>query len=305
MYDPLLNNWITKTAMITPVSGAGVVVLTDTIHILGGFGISNTLNASVQIYDPASNSWSVGTPMLEARSGFGAALLNGKIYAIGGVTAGGITTNTVEIYDPVTDLWTSGPPLPESRASMAVVVRQGKIYVVGGTDNWSGGTPQNTAFVLDPGLGAWTTVNPMPTSRYATDGAVISDTIYVIGGVGDLGASTANEGFGFLPISSILTIDSDNPDPSRLNQPFTVGYSVTATGEIPTGVVTVTVGSRPESCSGLLVNGLGSCQLAIDALGTYTLTATYGGNHILLGSSDTETHVVELFKLFLPVMSRE
>ena len=61
--------------MITPVSGAGVVVMTETIHILGGFGISNTLSNNVQIYDPASNSWSVGISMLEARAEFGAVLL--------------------------------------------------------------------------------------------------------------------------------------------------------------------------------------------------------------------------------------
>ena len=291
MYDPLANNWITKTAMITPVSGAGSVVMTDTIVILGGFFNSNNL-ADVQIYDPALDSWSLGTPMPAGRSEFSAVFLNGKVYAIGGVVSGGVTTNTVSIYDPVANSWTAGPPLPEARASMAVDVRQGKIYVVGGTNDRGSGTSVNTTFVFDPGLGSWSSVTPMPTARYATRAAVISDTIYVIGGVGDPGASRANEGYGFPPVTSTVTINSDDPDPSQFNQPFTVSYSVTATGVIPTGVVTVTVGNRPESCTGSLVNGVGNCQLAINALGTFTLTATYGGDYILLPSSDKDVHTI-------------
>jgi N-acetylneuraminic acid mutarotase len=299
-YDPVANNWITRTSMITPVSGAGVVVVTktliatDTIYILGGFTHSKQSGA-VQKYDPISDTWSLGSPMSVPRSELGAVILDGKIYAIGGVTANGVTTNTVEIYYPITDTWKIGPSLPEVRASMAVAVRQGQIYVVGGTDHWSSvnpGNPKNTAFVFDPGTNSWsTTVNPMPTSRTACRAAVVNDIIYVIGGKGDPGAGSANEAYPFQPISSTTTI-SDIPDPSQINQPFTVSYTVTATGEIPTGVVTVTVGSRPESCNGPLTGGMGSCQLALDTLGAYTLTATYSGNYILLGSSDTDAHAV-------------
>jgi N-acetylneuraminic acid mutarotase len=296
-YNPLADSWITRTDMITPVSGAGVVVMTDTvvptstIYILGGVGRSGS-SGVVQKYDPISDTWSSGTPMNVPRSELGAVLLNGKIYAIGGVTNGGVTTNTVEVYYPITDTWKMGPSLPAGRASMAVGVRQGKIYVVGGTDDWSVGNPTNTAFVFDPGTGVWSTVHSMPTSRTACRGAVVNDVFYVIGGRGDPGAGSANEGFGFPPVTSTITINSDNPDPSQINQPFTVTYAVTPSGENPTGFVTVTVNNRLESCQGMLTNGLGSCGLAINALGTYSLTATYGGNNILLGSSTTESHQV-------------
>ena len=296
-YDPVANNWITKTSMITPVSGAGVVVLTntvsftDTIFILGGVGHSNSSGA-VQIYFPISDTWSSGAPMPVPRSELGAALLKGEIYTIGGVTNGGITTNIVEIYNPVSDTWKTGIPLPEVRASMAVAVRQDKIYVIGGTDDWSTGNPMNTTFVFDPGTNSWSTVNPMPTARSACRAAVVNNIIYVIGGKGDPSAGTANEGYGFQPITSTTTIRSDNPDPSQVNQPFTVTYTVTASGEIPTGVVTVTVDNSPDYCNGSLTNGMGSCQLALNTLGPSTLMTTYGGNHILLGSSDTEAHTV-------------
>jgi N-acetylneuraminic acid mutarotase len=290
-YDTLADSWITRTSMITAVSGAGVVVPTSTIYIIGGVG-RLSLQGAVQKYDTLHDTWSLGTPMPAPRSELGAVLLDGKIYTIGGVTAGGIITNTVEIYYPITDTWKIGPPLPESRASMAVGVRQGKIYVVGGTDNWTVRNPTNTTFVFDPNTKVWSTENPMPTSRRACRAATVNDILYVIGGEGDPGAGSANEGFGFTPITSTITISSDNPDPSQITQPFTVTYAVTASGEIPTGVVTVTVENNLETCNGLLTNGSGSCQLALPTLGTYTLTATYGGNYILLASSITDTHTV-------------
>jgi N-acetylneuraminic acid mutarotase len=290
-YDTMTDSWITRTSMITAVSGAGVVVPTSTIYIIGGVG-RLSVQGAVQKYDPISNTWSLGTPLSVPRSELGAALLNGKIYAIGGVTTGGITTNTVEIYYPITDTWKMGPPLPESRASMAVGVRQGKIYVVGGTDNWTVRNPVNTTFVFDPFTNVWSTENPMPTSRRACRAATVNDILYVIGGEGSPGAGSANEGFGFPPVTSTITISSDDPDPSQITQPFTVTYAVTASGEIPTGVVTVTVENNLETCNGLLTNGSGSCQLALPTLGAYTLTATYGGNYILLGSSVTDTHNV-------------
>jgi N-acetylneuraminic acid mutarotase len=291
-YNPLANKWITKNSMITPVSGAGVVVMTNTIYVLGGYGHLNSIAGAVQKYNPISDTWSLGTPMSVPRSELGAVILNGKIYAIGGVTDNGVTTNTVEIYDPITDQWTDGPPLPEGRASMAVGVRLGKIYVVGGTNDWSAGTPTNTVFVFDPGTNEWSTIRPLPTSRTACRGAVVNDIIYVIGGKGDPGAGSANEGFGFPPISSTVTISSDSPNPSQVNQPFTITYDVTATGVMPTGVVSMTVESRTETCYGTLTNGLGSCRLALDTPGSYSLTATYSGNYILLSSSITKTHTV-------------
>jgi N-acetylneuraminic acid mutarotase len=289
-YDPMADNWITMTSMITPVSGAGVVVVTDTvfptgtIYILGGASHSGSI-AAVQKYNPISDTWSLGTPMTVARSELGAVLLNGKIYAMGGVTSGGVTTSTVEIYYPISDTWKIGPPLPEARASIAVGVRQGEIYVVGGTNNWALGNPTSTAFVFDPGTGIWSMVNPMPVPRSATRGAVISDTLYVIGGKGDSSAGFANEGFGFPPVISTVKIDSDNPDPSQINQPFTVTYAVSGTGVIPSGIVTVSVDNRPERCNGSVINGMGSCQMALNTLGAYTLTAAYGGNYILLSSA--------------------
>jgi N-acetylneuraminic acid mutarotase len=291
-YDPVTDTWITATSMITPVSGAGIAVISNTIYIIGGYDNNLDGIGLVQKYDPISDNWSLGTPLPVGTSELGAVVLNGQIYAIGGVKSDSSTSAAVEVYDPVSDSWNSGPPMPESRASMAVAVRQGKIYVIGGTDDWAVGTPKDTTFVYDPGTGQWSTVDPMPTARRATRAAVVVDIIYVIGGDGEPGAGSANEGYGFAPITTTTTISSDNPDPSQAFQPFTISYNVTSTTDIPTGVVTVTVRDSSDNCIGTLVNGSGSCDLSLDAPGIYTLTATYGGDYIHVGSSEKEEHSV-------------
>jgi N-acetylneuraminic acid mutarotase len=300
LYPPS-QTWITRTSMITPVSGAGVAVITETIYIIGGFdGVQNL--PDVQIFDPGSNSWSVGTPLPTGRAELGAAVLNGQIFAIGGVAEGAGTTNLVEVYDPVAGTWSAAPPLPAPRVSAAVAVRDGKIYVAGGTDNWALKTAVNTTFVFDPGTNSWSTTTPLPTARWATKGAVIGDVLYVVGGAGENGAGTANEAYPFAAAATTLTI-TDDPDPSWVAQPFSVNFSVSADEGTPTGMVTVTVDNRPESCTASLVGGQGSCQIAISAPGSFTLRASYSGNSVFAPSSDTETHTV-LFGTYLPLLQK-
>jgi PKD repeat protein len=91
-------------------------------------------------------------------------------------------------------------------------------------------------------------------------------------------------------IGTTTTITGDSPDPSAVGSGFTVTFRVTSQGPTPTGSVTVSDGD--QSCSGSLVIGAGSCQLALTTLGERTLTATYPGVPGLIGSSDTEAHTV-------------
>ena len=288
MYDPALGIWITMTSMITPVSGARGVVMSDTIYILGGFnGTSNTRH--VQIYNPESDSWSIGTPMNTARSALGAVILNGAIYAIGGTN----DTDDVEIYIPASDQWITGQALPDTRFSMSVVERNGNIYVIGGTENPASDIVTNTMFIYDPTSGLWTTGAPMPTARSTLGADVINDIIYVIGGTGELGAGTANEAYGdfeILPTTTSIVVD--DPDPSQAFQPVVVSFAVTSALDLPTGIVTVTTGTNTPECSAQLADGMGSCEIMFDIPGTYTITTTYGGDDFYSGSSDSDSHTV-------------
>ncbi|MEO8089705.1 MAG: PKD domain-containing protein [Gemmatimonadales bacterium] len=91
-------------------------------------------------------------------------------------------------------------------------------------------------------------------------------------------------------IGTTTTITGDSPDPSGVDAPFTVSFTVGSQGPTPTGSVTVSDGV--QSCSGPLANGSGSCQLSLTTAGTRTLTASYSGEPGLGGSLDTEPHSV-------------
>ncbi len=88
-----------------------------------------------------------------------------------------------------------------------------------------------------------------------------------------------------------VAILSDLPDPSLAGQAVTVTYEVmSVVGGLvtPTGNVTVTDGS--VSCTASVAAG--QCVLIFLSAGTKTLTATYSGDAVYLGSSDTVTHQV-------------
>jgi hypothetical protein len=103
--------------------------------------------------------------------------------------------------------------------------------------------------------------------------------------------------------STLTTITSAIPDPSKAGEPFTVSFEVTSPYVTPTGDVTVTVSDSPVTCSATLVDGVGDCQLTIGTPSNYTLTATYEGTTNFSPSSDTEEHSVipATIWLFLPI----
>jgi Bacterial Ig-like domain (group 3)/Domain of unknown function (DUF5122) beta-propeller len=92
-------------------------------------------------------------------------------------------------------------------------------------------------------------------------------------------------------LATTTLITSDQPDPSNVNQPYTVAVSVSSPSATPTGTVNISDGAG-ASCVATLSNGSGSCQLISTSAGTKTLTANYTGNASFLSSSDTEPHVV-------------
>jgi hypothetical protein len=103
--------------------------------------------------------------------------------------------------------------------------------------------------------------------------------------------STDTEGHSVNKATSNTTITSDNPDPSYVNQAYTVAVTVSGSYGTPTGSVNVSDGSTSCSITSLS-GGSGSCQLTSTSNGSKTLTATYGGDDVYNPSSDTEPHTV-------------
>ncbi len=86
-------------------------------------------------------------------------------------------------------------------------------------------------------------------------------------------------------------ITADDPDPSVAGTEVSVAFEVTSPGGTPTGTVTVTVEGGAETCSADV--SAGGCTLALTAVGTRTLTASYGGSPLFEASSGTAEHTVE------------
>ena len=105
-------------------------------------------------------------------------------------------------------------------------------------------------------------------------------------------------------IPSALTILADQPDPSQPGETFTVTFSASASVSLPTGLVTVTVGNEPQTCSDMLIGGKGSCPLTLTVPGTYTLNAAYTSQDgSFVPSSTSDVHTVTLGPhLYLPLI---
>lgn len=87
-----------------------------------------------------------------------------------------------------------------------------------------------------------------------------------------------------------VTITADTPDPSTVGQTYTVAVTVAGTAGTPTGIVTISDGAG--SCQIMLAGGSGDCSMTAAAIGTLTLTASYGGDSTYAAGGDTESHTV-------------
>jgi hypothetical protein len=107
--------------------------------------------------------------------------------------------------------------------------------------------------------------------------------------------------------SSTTSITNDTPDPSIVNQSYTVSVTVSGSYGTPTGTVDITEGSA--NCTATLSGGSGSCGLTSTTTGSKTLTATYSGDSTYNSSSGTTAHTVNVnpqsYKAYLPLIMRE
>jgi uncharacterized repeat protein (TIGR01451 family) len=174
------------------------------------------------------------------------------------------------VGQPVTVQWsvTVNPP-----GSVAVPLT--------GTVTVSDGTAQ---CVADVSLGACNITFTSPGARSIT--ATYAGDISYNGS-----ASTPVTAHQVDKADTTTTITSDAPDPSTPGQSVIVQWTVTVNAPgsgTPTG--TVTVSDSVDSCNAPVEAG--QCTVALTTTGNRTLSATYGGDLNVNGSSDTESHDV-------------
>jgi hypothetical protein len=87
------------------------------------------------------------------------------------------------------------------------------------------------------------------------------------------------------------TIVSDAPNPSAVNQGYTVVVSVTSPNGIPDGTVGISDGTG-ASCDVALLSGGGNCVITSTTSGQKTLRASYRTTTVFAGSSTSTLHNV-------------
>jgi hypothetical protein len=197
------------------------------------------------------------------------------------------------VTDNQQNLW---EPSPEAAAQDAVAAYGGTLYGV--YDESSSYPSFAAAYEVDivnspcldsygfsPGTPVFATDVVFPTGGPPL-GTVCPDDSYVPAGQQCPGTGGGGTGGGQSPPScsaqspgDCAAITGTTPASPVVGQPITVNVGVTA-GQggsgTPTGQVVVSDGTR--SCTAQLSAGTGSCQLTETAAGTYSLTASYGGD---------------------------
>jgi hypothetical protein len=106
------------------------------------------------------------------------------------------------------------------------------------------------------------------------------------------GSTSASEAHQVNKAATTTVITNDAPDPSVLNSPYAVSWSVTVNSPgvgAPTGTVTVSDGSA--TCSAAVAAG--GCSLTSTTPGAKSLLATYSGDGNFNGSSGSAAHNVQ------------
>ncbi len=155
-----------------------------------------------------------------------------------------------------------------------------------GTVGVSDGSGASCTIVLSTGGGSCQMASSTPGQKTLT--AVYTPNSQAFAASQDTESHTVT-----LPPST-TTITSDLPDPSEVNQPYTVMVQVAGAGATPTGTVSINDGSGASCTNVTLSGGMASCQLTSTSAGQKTLTANYSGNASYASSSDTEPHTVTM-----------
>ncbi|MFH1524331.1 MAG: Ig-like domain repeat protein [Chloroflexota bacterium] len=174
----------------------------------------------------------------------------------------------------------SDPSVPFQTVSVSVAVSGAGVTPTGTVAIT--GADTNCTITLSGGSGSCSTV------VFNTEGAKTLTATY--SGDTNYAVSSDTESHA-VKNSTVTTITADTLDPSAIDAAVAVTVTVTGSGTTPTGTVDIT--GADTNCTIALVAGSGSCNTVVfDTAGAKTLTATYSGDSLNLGSSDTETHTV-------------
>ncbi|MFG2194198.1 Ig-like domain repeat protein [Streptomyces sp. NPDC048639] len=279
---------VTITATVAPVSpGAG----TPTGNVTFVIGMASTQTAPLigGVATITETGLAVGT------------------YAVSATYAGdtnftgstGSDNHTVVPADTTTTVTSSPDP---SEFGETVTITATVAPVAPGAGAPSG----NVTFVIDAGTPQIVTLvgntATLTTSSLSLGGHNISATYSGDGsfnGSSDTDTHTVNQG-------QTTTIVTSSPDPSEFGETVTITANVTANAPasgVPSGNVTFTIDAGAPQV--VVLDGMGQASISTSSLsvGLHNITATYGGDVNFVGSTDTDTHTVDVSATTTTVVS--
>jgi len=150
VYDPQADRYERRQPMPVARDHAGIVVVGNALHIIGGRVDSFHTNSSLHhSYDAQADRWTFRTPLPTPRSGHGCVLYRGRVFVMGGEGTNRVFGQN-EAWDPVTERWEQHAPMLTPRHGMGAVAVGDAIYVAGGGPQMGGGVKSaiNEAFSL-------------------------------------------------------------------------------------------------------------------------------------------------------------
>jgi len=114
---------------------SATVMPNGALMVMGGLGVTQQAQASVELWDPTQARWLTLAPLRQARAGHVSTLLpDGRVLVAGGEDAQGLDLQTTEIFSPATGGWEEGPRLPtEMRSAAMATTEQGEVLLAGTT----------------------------------------------------------------------------------------------------------------------------------------------------------------------------
>ena len=232
--------WTAKTDMSVERCAMPVVVLNDTIYVIGGSVTANISTAVVETYDAATDSWTPKPNLPQKLCGETAGSVNDKIYVIGGSTSisgTGYAVDSVYEYNPVSNSWTSKSNIPTALMAAAADVVDGKIYVIGGAP-FGMNSAYKSVYEYNPATDTWTKKKDMPTARCLASATAVDGKIYVFGGMANLygtGLSTVEV---YDPSADTWAVKGPMPIPRTTHASSTVNGNIYIfTGGIRVGTI--------------------------------------------------------------------
>jgi N-acetylneuraminic acid mutarotase len=178
------GRWLARAPLPLPRSEmAWATVLSDRMHLLGGYGEQRVDRPYHHVYDPAADRWTDAPQLPRGANHVGVATLDGKLYAIGGFVEQNRKPDTL-CFVQEGDAWRPMAPLPRACGAIACVGLNGVLHAVGGAvgDTFEAKRSVDWHLAYDPKADRWDTRAPMPTARDHTGTLVVDGLIHVVGG---------------------------------------------------------------------------------------------------------------------------